>query len=411
MSRQMFLFAKRTFLLTAVFLLLVPTVLAQGDGRGARSSQYPWNAPGYRGYQEPSVPWYAKPFAEREAILKKYQLRMTTLPVKNTQEDPNTALLVAHLPENARIWFDDAPTQQQGTVRQFTSPPLTPGKTYTYTVRVQWNEDGQWVSQDHSFPVHAGDAHCIDIIPTESEAAQKEVATNLAKLQSEDRKSAESQRFCAVQEGVRLGSMGVPVKVALNGQTAFLCCEACVKKAKSQPARTLEQVKKIRARNVASPWHVSGNGNMRVRAALHHHRHGNERRAARYDANDGSDEENKGQEDQDQLRHTSTLRWRAEVFAHSLKSGMGGFQRDDRSDEAEVNPAAPPRYTRWPPKAAPAARSTAATRPVTRVTTVGDEAQSSQRTNATQANSVSDDMDTPRCQRISVSATYSGAVT
>jgi hypothetical protein len=101
--------------------------------------------------------------------------------------------------------------------------------------------------------VHAGDVHCIDIIPTESQAVQKDVATNLAKLQSEDRKSAESQRFCAVQEGVRLGSMGVPVKVALNGQTVFLCCEACVKKAESQPARTLEQVKKIRTKNVASP--------------------------------------------------------------------------------------------------------------------------------------------------------------
>jgi hypothetical protein len=100
--------------------------------------------------------------------------------------------------------------------------------------------------------VHAGDVHCIDIIPTESEAVRKEMATNLAKLQSEDRKSAEAQQFCAVQEGVRLGSMGVPVKVTLNGQTVFLCCEACVKKAESHPAQTLERVKKIKAENVAS---------------------------------------------------------------------------------------------------------------------------------------------------------------
>jgi uncharacterized protein (TIGR03000 family) len=243
---------KHAILLTAVFLLPGPSALAQGDGRGTRSNPYPWHAPGYRGYQEPSVPWYAKPLAEREAILKKYQLSITTLPQRNTGEDANQALLVAHLPENARIWFEDAPTQQQGKLRQFTSPPLAPGKAYTYTTRVRWYEDGHWVSQVHSFSVHAGDIHCIDIVPTESEAVQKKVAANLAKLERQDRKAAQAQRVCAVQEGIRLGSMGVPVKATLKGQAVFLCCEACVKKAESNPARTLEQIEKIKAKSVTS---------------------------------------------------------------------------------------------------------------------------------------------------------------
>jgi uncharacterized protein (TIGR03000 family) len=178
-------------------------------------------------------------------------LHVTVLPEKNPEE-PNVALMVAHLPEDARIWFEDQPTNQTGSLRRFLSPPLTPGKTYTYTVRVQWPEEGQWVSQVHSFPVHAGDIHCIDVIPRESQAVDKEVAANIAKLAPEDQKAVQAQRFCAVQEGIRLGSMGVPVKVTLKGQTVYLCCEGCQEKANADPDKTLEKVKKIEAKHSIS---------------------------------------------------------------------------------------------------------------------------------------------------------------
>jgi uncharacterized protein (TIGR03000 family) len=176
---------------------------------------------------------------------------VTVLPQKS-EEDPNAAFIVAHLPEDARIWFEDEPTKQTGTLRQFYSPSLTPGKNYTYTVRVEWPEEGRWVSQVHSFPVHAGDIHCIDVIPGESRAVEKAVADNLAKLDPDDQKAAEAQRFCAVQEGIRLGSMGVPVKVTVKGQPVFLCCKGCEEKAKADPDKTLEKVKKIKAKDAGS---------------------------------------------------------------------------------------------------------------------------------------------------------------
>jgi uncharacterized protein (TIGR03000 family) len=246
-------FLKKAAFLTVAFLVATPQVLAQ-DGRGFRDPKYsyPWQAPGYRGYQEPSVPWYAKPLPERYASPGKYQVTITILPAKQTEGDPHSVLLVAHLPETAQIWFDDAPTQQGGTLRQFVTPPLTPGKEYGYAVRVRWYEDGQWVSQVHHITVHAGDLQCIDIIPSNSQVVQEKVATNLAKLNPEERKSAEAQRFCAVQEGIRLGSMGVPVKVTLKGQDVFLCCEACMKKAQSNPDQTLERVQKLKAKGVAA---------------------------------------------------------------------------------------------------------------------------------------------------------------
>ena len=250
MPRRCVLFAKPVVLFAVAFFLVAPEVQAQ-DARGYRSTEWPWNLRGYQGIVPPSKPPATPPPPPRTAPSpQRYTIHVTVLPQKS-EDYPDAALVVAHLPEDARIWFEDQPTKQTGTLRQFVSPPLTAGKRYTYRVRVQWFEDGQWVSQVHSFPVHAGDVHCIDIIPTESRAVEKVVAENLAKLAPDDRKVAQAQRFCAVQEGIWLGSMGVPVKVTVKGQPVFLCCTGCEDKAKADPDRALEKVKKLKAKKAA----------------------------------------------------------------------------------------------------------------------------------------------------------------
>ena len=236
------------FLLAMV--LAVPTLLAQVDGRGARNPpvQYPWQRPDYSGYAGNEL-WYATPPSERAALAKKYHLFITTMPTRNTEGDPNSALLVAHLPEHARIFLEGVLMQQTGNPRHIVTPPLASRKEYTYTARVEWYEDGKWVGQDHQFAVHAGDVHCIDIIPSNSRTVDQAVKRNLAKLGPEDRKLAERQRFCPVQGGIRLGSMGVPMKVMVKGQPVFLCCEACLKNAQADPDLTLDQVKKLSAKS------------------------------------------------------------------------------------------------------------------------------------------------------------------
>src|SRR5829696_8334462 len=55
------------------------------------------------------------------------------------------------------------------------------------------------------------------------------IQASLAKLGPEDQKLAEQQRFCAVENDSRLGSMGPPVKVMLKEQPVFLCCKGCTK--------------------------------------------------------------------------------------------------------------------------------------------------------------------------------------
>ena len=74
----------------------------------------------------------------------------------------------------------------------------------------------------------------------------------LAKLPPADRAAAEAQRFCAVLEGSRLGSMGSPVKVVIQDQPVFLCCPGCKAKALADPQATLAKVRKLKEANEGS---------------------------------------------------------------------------------------------------------------------------------------------------------------
>lgn len=49
-----------------------------------------------------------------------------------------------------------------------------------------------------------------------------------------DRVGIERQQVCPV-EGAKLGSLGVPAKVLLNGQALYLCCQGCVAKVRERP--------------------------------------------------------------------------------------------------------------------------------------------------------------------------------
>jgi hypothetical protein len=64
----------------------------------------------------------------------------------------------------------------------------------------------------------------------------------LAQLAPADRKLAEAQGFCAISNE-RLGSMGTPIKVLVQGQPVFLCCESCKDRAITGGEKTLARVK------------------------------------------------------------------------------------------------------------------------------------------------------------------------
>jgi Cu(I)/Ag(I) efflux system membrane fusion protein len=75
------------------------------------------------------------------------------------------------------------------------------------------------------------------------------IAAALASLSEEDRREAEAQRFCAVAQKSPLGSMGTPIKLTIENQSVFLCCDGCRVAALRDPKATLATVAKLKAAN------------------------------------------------------------------------------------------------------------------------------------------------------------------
>ncbi|HET6572391.1 MAG TPA: TIGR03000 domain-containing protein [Fimbriiglobus sp.] len=75
--------------------------------------------------------------------------------------------LTVRVPDGARVWVADAPSNQTGPAQTFVSPPVEPGMDYTYVVRAAWTENGQPVSRMRRVTVHAGDRVTVDMTQPE----------------------------------------------------------------------------------------------------------------------------------------------------------------------------------------------------------------------------------------------------
>lgn len=77
-----------------------------------------------------------------------------------------------------------------------------------------------------------------------------EVAAVRAKLDPADRAAVDAQEWCVIQTDERLGSMGPPPKLDIRGQTVFVCCKSCERKAKADPDATLAKVAELKAKKL-----------------------------------------------------------------------------------------------------------------------------------------------------------------
>jgi uncharacterized protein (TIGR03000 family) len=74
------------------------------------------------------------------------------------------ALIDVFLPEKATLSFQGVAMDEEGAVRAFQSPPLVPGRTYTYDVRASWRgDDGREVVRNRKVTVRAGDHLEVDL--------------------------------------------------------------------------------------------------------------------------------------------------------------------------------------------------------------------------------------------------------
>jgi Cu(I)/Ag(I) efflux system membrane fusion protein len=94
----------------------------------------------------------------------------------------------------------------------------------------------------------AGNPSLID--PTRAEETidhivSDDVIAALSSLSPEDRELVEAQEICPVAD-VRLGSMGTPLKVDVNGTPVFICCDGCRKSLLARPDKYLKKLETIR---------------------------------------------------------------------------------------------------------------------------------------------------------------------
>ena len=118
---------------------------------------------GYGGYLDVGPAYYYTPPATGASG---YRYTPPTGIVAAGYEAPQTpsraASVAVRVPANAKIWFDDAPTKQEGENRLFSSPPLTTDDVCHYTIRAQWEDNGKTVDQTRRIEVRAGQTTQVD---------------------------------------------------------------------------------------------------------------------------------------------------------------------------------------------------------------------------------------------------------
>ena len=92
-----------------------------------------------------------------------------------------------------------------------------------------------------------GKKHADGHDPKAMQQAEKKITDAISQLSAEDQKLATAQRFCPIMTYDRLGAMGTPLKVMIEGKPVFLCCKECTKDAMDGGSATVKAAEKLRA--------------------------------------------------------------------------------------------------------------------------------------------------------------------
>lgn len=89
-------------------------------------------------------------------------INSATSPAKT---EPISAALHIRVPANAELFCDNVKLQLTGVERAFVSPPLPPGRTFTYTIRARWmGQDGRVNDLTRTVQVEAGRRASVDFL-------------------------------------------------------------------------------------------------------------------------------------------------------------------------------------------------------------------------------------------------------
>lgn len=141
-----------------------------GSGLGAGILDYSRSGYGYYpgyGYPYPTVRTYVAPTVRYVAPVYP---SLATIPAPSSRsslyyapEVPDDTAHVRYLgPADAKLWIGGVETSKTGSERDFTTPPLVPGKSYTYEVKARWVESGEPVERTRKVKVEANRTTVID---------------------------------------------------------------------------------------------------------------------------------------------------------------------------------------------------------------------------------------------------------
>lgn len=106
---------------------------------------------------------------------------------------------------------------------------------------------GSFQSTAGASPAPTAHTHAhAPVAMTNTEEAK--IKAQMAKLTPEDRKLAEAQVFCALDQGSPLGSMGPVLKVMCKGTPVFVCCKGCEAEARANPDQALAMLQQLQTK-------------------------------------------------------------------------------------------------------------------------------------------------------------------
>jgi uncharacterized protein (TIGR03000 family) len=86
------------------------------------------------------------------------------------QTNDNTAIIQVRVQSDAKLTFNGKETSQTGSQRYFATPPLEPGKTFTYEVEATWQDaNGKQVRRTREVTVQANQPAMVNFTDNQSQ--------------------------------------------------------------------------------------------------------------------------------------------------------------------------------------------------------------------------------------------------
>ncbi len=165
---------------------------------------------------------------------------------------PRNAVLMAA--EHSIVYVETEPGRFE--IRAVTLGPNIDDKVVVFSGL----KKGDKVATDGNFLIDsqmqlAGNPSLIDptrILKSDGFSFTDEMLAAIGELSADEQGLAKTQQICPVTE-MPLGSMGKPIKIDLNGETVFLCCQGCEGRLRSEPDLYMANLRKPKADDEMDP--------------------------------------------------------------------------------------------------------------------------------------------------------------